>query len=220
MKGQLLAISIMTLHKLPELLVVAAVTMASLLAASPAIGVASAVGTFTVNSSEVEGNANLFNGSRIQTDRASSKVYLTGGASLVLGVNSAGTIYKDHFTLNQGAAKIDNLTGYSIRADRYDIRQAKPSSQAIVRFKQGAVEIAALSGSLNVFDEKGALLTRVAAGTASAFQSGLTTLPSGASVDTNSHKRRLAYLYLLTGSALTGLGLATDAILQPSSTSP
>jgi hypothetical protein len=210
----------MTLYKLPKLLVVAAVTIAYVIAASPAIGVASAVGTFMLNSSEVEGNANLFDGSRIRTDRASSKVYLMSGAALVLGVNSAGTIYRDHFTLSQGATKVDNLTGYSIRADRYDIRQGKPSSQAVVRINQGAVEIAALAGSLNVFDEKGALLTRIGAGTASAFQSGLSTLPSGASVDNNNHRRRLAYLYLMTGSALTGLGLATDAILQPSSTSP
>jgi hypothetical protein len=210
----------MTLQKLPKLLVVAAVTIAYVLAASPTIGVASAVGTFMLNSSEVEGNANLFDGSRIRTDRASSKVYLMSGAALVLGVNSAGTIYRDHFTLNQGATKVDNLTGYSIHADKYDIRQGKPSSQAIVRLNQGTVEIAALSGSLNIFNEKGALLTRIGAGTASAFQSGLSTLPSGASIDNNNHKRRLAYLYLMTGSALSGLGLATDAILQPSSTSP
>jgi hypothetical protein len=210
----------MTLHKLPKLLVVAAVTIACVTAASPAIGVASAVGTFMLNSSEVEGNANLFDGSRIRTDKASSKVYLMSGAALVLGVDSAGTIYRDHFTLNQGATKVDNLTGYSIHADRYDIRQGKPSSQAIVRLNQGAVEIAALSGSLNIFDDHGALLTRIGAGTASAFQSGLTTLPSGASADNNNRKRKLALLSLLTGSALAGLGLATDAILQSSSTSP
>jgi hypothetical protein len=210
----------MTLNKLPKLLAVAAVTLACVVAASPAIGVASAVGTFIVNSSEVEGNANLFDGSRIRTDRASSKVYLMSGAALVLGVNSAGTIYRDHFTLNQGATKVDNLTGYSIRADRYDIRQGKPSSQAIVRLNQGAVEIAALSGSLNVFDNNGALLTRIGAGTASAFQSGINNLPSGASADNNNRRRRLALLSLLTGSALAGLGLATDAILQSGSTSP
>jgi hypothetical protein len=183
-----------------------------------------------VNSSEVEGNANLFDGSRIRTDKASSKVYLMSGAALVLGVGSAGTIYRDHFTLNQGATKVDNLTGYSIHADRYDIRQGKPSSQAVVRLNQGAVEIAALSGSLNIFNDQGALLTRIAAGTASAFQtgagagsgsqSGAGNLPSGASADNNNHRRRLALLALLTGSALAGLGLATDAILQSSSTSP
>jgi hypothetical protein len=180
-----------------------------------------------VNSSEVEGNANLFDGSRIRTDKASSKVYLMSGAALVLGVGSAGTIYRDHFTLNQGATKVDNLTGYSIHADRYDIRQGKPASQAIVRLNQGAVEIAALSGSLSIFDDHGALLTRIAAGTASAFQTGAgnlpsdaSKLPSGASADNNNHKRRLALLALLTGSALAGLGLATDAILQSSSTSP
>ena len=138
----------MTLYKLPKLLVAVVVTIAYVMAASPAIGVASAVGTFILNSSEVEGNANLFDGSRIRTDKASSKVYLMSGVALVLGVNSAGTIYQDHFTLSQGATKVDNLTGYSIRADKYDIRQGEPSSQAIVRLDKGAVEIAALSGSL------------------------------------------------------------------------
>jgi hypothetical protein len=211
----------MTLQKLPKLFAVAVLAISFALAASPAIGVASAVGTFMINSSEVEGNANLFDGSRIRTDKASSKVYLMSGAALVLGVNSAGTIYKDHFTLSQGATKVDNLTGYAIHADKYDIRQGKPSSQAVVRFNQGVVEIAALAGSLNIFDQKGALLTRIGAGTASAFQSGLSTLPSGASTgNVNNRTRRLALLSIMTGAALTGLGLATDAILQPVSTSP
>ena len=210
----------MTLHKLPKLLVVAAVTISYLIAASPTIGVASAVGTFTLNSSEVEGNANLFDGSRIKTEKASSKVYLMSGAALVLGVDSAGTIYRDHFTLSQGATKVDNLTGYAIHADQYDIRQAKPSTQAVVRINHGAIEVAALSGAVNVFDGGGTLLTRIGAGTASSFQTGLKTLPSGASVDNNNRKKKLAYLYLATGAALTGLGLATDAILQTSSTSP
>jgi hypothetical protein len=211
----------MTLHKLPKLLVVAAVTISSVLAASPTIGVASAVGTFTLNSSEVEGNANLFDGSRIKTDKASSKVYLMSGAALVLGVDSAGTIYRDHFTLSQGATKVDNLTGYAIHADHYDIRQAKVSSQAVVRLNHGAVEVAALFGAVNVFEENGTFLTRIAAGTASSFQTGIGTLPSGASVGNNSnHKRRLALLFLATGAALAGLGLATDAVLQGSSTSP
>lgn len=210
----------MTLNKLPKLLVVAAVTISSVIAVSPTIGVASAVGTFTLNSSEVEGNANLFDGSRIRTEKASSKVYLMSGAALVLGVDSAGTIYRDHFTLSDGATKVDNLTGYAVHVDRFDIRQAKPASQAVVRLHAGAVEVAATAGALNVFDENGVLLTRIAAGTASSFQAGLKTLPSGASVDNNNHRKKLAYLYLATGAALTGLGLATDAILQTSSTSP
>ena len=208
----------MTLSQFPKLLVVAAVTVSYVIATSPTIGVASAVGTFILNSSEVEGNANLFDGSRIQTDRASSKVYLMNGAALVLGVNSAGTVYRDHFTLSQGAAKIDNLTGYSVRASGYDIRSARLSAQALVRIKQGTVEIAAVSGTLSVFDQRGGLVTKINAGTASSLQSNLVFLPSGASI--GSSPRRQAFLYLMAASALSGLGLATDAILQPSPTSP
>src|SRR5665213_1746651 len=108
----------MKLNQIPKLLLTALLTIPSSFAVTPAIGVASAVGTFIVNSSKVEGNANLFDGSQIRTDKTSSKVYLMSGAALVLGLNSSGTIYKDHFQLNQGATKVDNMVGYSIAADK------------------------------------------------------------------------------------------------------
>jgi hypothetical protein len=74
-----------------------------------------------------------------------------------------------------------------------------------------------VSGSLNVFDAKGALLTRIGTGTASAFQSGATAGQSGASAQNNNAKKKLAALTLLLGGSLAGLGLAVDAILQPTS---
>jgi uncharacterized protein YfaP (DUF2135 family) len=55
-----------------------------------------------LNSSEVEGNSNLFNGSLITTDKALSKVYLINGVALVLGVNSAGTILSRPFYVEPG----------------------------------------------------------------------------------------------------------------------
>src|SRR5579863_8374083 len=66
------------------------------LAVSPAIGVASAFGPFVVNSAEVQGNANLFDGSQLRTSKASSQIFLQNGAALTLGIESAGTIYRDH----------------------------------------------------------------------------------------------------------------------------
>jgi hypothetical protein len=211
----------MKLHKLSSVLLVAVLPIAYVSAITPTIGVASAVGTFIVNSAEVEGNANLFDGSQIRTGKASSKVYLMSGAALVLGVDSAGTIYRNHFLLQQGATKVDNLTDYAIQADKYQIRQNQPASQAVVRMDKDGVEVAALTGSLDVFNEKGVLLTRIGAGTASAFQSGASTGQSGASTANNNNERRkMAALYAATGVSMAGLGLAADAILQPASTSP
>ena len=49
----------------------AALSIASAFAVTPTIGVASAFGTFMVNSAEVQGNANIFEGSQIKTGKAS-----------------------------------------------------------------------------------------------------------------------------------------------------
>src|SRR6266851_8300336 len=96
----------MKLHLSSKLFVTAFLPFTYLGALTPTIGVASAIGTFLVNSAEVEGNANLFDGSQIRTGQASSKVYLINGGALVLGVNSSGTIYHDHFELHQGATNV------------------------------------------------------------------------------------------------------------------
>ncbi len=195
----------------------AALSVISSFAVTPTIGVASAVGSFEVNSAAVEGNANLFDGSQVRTTEASSQILLQNGAALTLAVNSAGTIYKDHLLLLQGATKADKMNGYTIQAARYRIEGVQPGSQAVVRLSDGSVQVAALGGSLKVFNEKGALLTRIGAGTASAFNTGAPTGQSGATAGTISKTKALTELYLMLGGSIAGLGVATDAVLQPTS---
>ena len=205
-------------------------------AATPTIGVASALGTFSVNDAKVEGNANIFNGSQIKTDQAASQVYLQNGAALTLATYSAGTLYKDHVVLQQGSAKVDGINGYSIQAGNLRIRGAEALSQAVVRLQGSRVQVAALTGSIEVLTARGALLSRVNAGHASEFenngspatggQSGATAGQSGATAQTGAtsgaeqaHRTRIheTELYLTLGVALGGLGTAVDAILQPGS---
>ena len=201
---------------------IALVLAVSCNALPPTIGVASAIGTIVVNNSPVEGNANLFEGSQIRTGKASSQVFLQNGAALTLGIDSAGTIYRDHLLLQAGATKVDNMNGYSVHADQYRIEEGLKSSQAVVRLNADAVEVAALTGSLNVFDEKGALLTHVGAGTGTAFQSGAGRGAAGRrpTANNNNRIRMHAAAYLLLGATLAGLGLAVSAIVQPGPTSP
>lgn len=227
----------MKLNSVAKLCFAGALCVSSSLAVSPTIGVASALGTFTVNDAKVEGNANVFEGSQIKTGTASSRVYLQGGADLTLGINSAGTFYKDHILLQQGATRVDGMNHYTVEAGSYRIQSAEPASEAVIRLADGEVQIAALSGSLNVLNAKGALLTHIGAGTASSFQntstagqSGATANPpSGASAQTGAAsgaeeaRRRLHRQEALFGSlgvALGGLGLAVDAILQPANATP
>ena len=53
-----------------------AMSAVSAFATTPTIGVASAYGKFTVNSAQVSGNANLFDGSQVRTDKAASQLFL------------------------------------------------------------------------------------------------------------------------------------------------
>lgn len=209
-----------------------ALSLSSGWAVTPSIGVASAFGTFTVNDAKVEGNANVFDGSQIKTAGASSRVYLQNGALLTLGLTSSGTFYKDHVVLQQGATRVEGMNHYAIEAAHFRVQSAEPASEAVVRLNGDALEVAALAGALNVFNAQGALLTRIGAGTASSFQvgnpgspagqSGATGGQSGATAATPEDLRRKRrhqqeMLYLTLGVSLAGLGLATDAILQPGS---
>jgi hypothetical protein len=196
--------------------------VADAFALGPTIGIASAVGTFVVNSNQVDGNANLFEGSEVKTSKASSQIFLQNGAALTLGIDSAGNIYRDHLLLRQGATKIDNMNGYSVHAANYRVEQGEPASQAVVRIDGDSLEIAALAGSLNVFDRKGALLTHIGTGTATAFQVGA---PGGgnnqgtANPNNNNRLKTQTATSLLLAATLAGLGLAIAAIVQPEPTS-
>ncbi|HEX4164236.1 MAG TPA: hypothetical protein VHZ55_02075 [Bryobacteraceae bacterium] len=190
----------------------------------PTIGIASAVGSFIVNSNHVDGNANLFDGSEVKTGKASSQIFLQSGASLTLGIDSAGTIYRDHLLLQQGATKVDNLNGFSVHAGSFRIEQSQPASQAVVRLSEDTVEVAALAGSLDVFNRKGSLLTHIGTGTASAFQSGAgggsnNGGQNGPQPNNNNRSKYTTATALLLAATLAGLGLAVAAIVQPSPTS-
>lgn len=182
--------------------------------ATPTIGVATAVGTFKVNSSNVEGNANVFDGSEIRTGAAPSQVFLRNGSSVTLGTNSSGALYRDHLVLEDGATKVDNMNGYTVHAASYRIQGGIPGSKAIVRFNGGDVEIAALAGSLNVLNDKGVLLTHIGAGTASAFNKDPQAGSTGAPANT-ANRPREAVLYGLLAASIAGLGLSVDAVVQP-----
>ena len=201
----------MNRRKIFKFAAVALTLTASSFAAAPTIGVATAVGTFKVNSTEVEGNANIFDGAELRTGTTPSQVFLQNGSAVTLGVNSAGVLYHDHLVLQEGAAKVQNMTGYTIDAAAYRV-QGEPKSEAVVRFQSNEVQIASLAGFLSVSNTHGALLTRIGAGTASSFNK----VPQNQGAPANTANRaKETTLYLLLIASLAGLGLAVDAVAQP-----
>jgi hypothetical protein len=210
----------MKLNSLPKVCF-AAVSMTVCAAAAPGtIGVATAVGTFDINQVRVEGNANVADGSQVRTGNAASQVLLQSGPALSLGVNSSGQVYRDHLVLQEGATKIDNMDRFSVQADKYLIRGAQPNSRAMIKMDTGEVQIAALGGSLDVLNDRGLLLTRIGAGTASAFNRGGGQNGSSRPASDTANRPREAALYLLLLASMAGLGLAIDAILQPGNPTP
>ncbi len=225
----------MGLKGISKLCVTAALSASFGFAVTPPIGVASALGTFTLNDAKVEGNANIFDGSRLVTTTGSSRIYLESGTMLTLGTNSAAKFYKDHLFLEQGATRVEGMSHYAIRAASYRVESVEPLTEAVIRMAGGELQVATLTGSVNVVNARGALVSRVTAGTASAFdpRDNNTANPnpqqpaaqSGATAGTyeeeqRKRRKREKELFLVLGTALGGLGLAVDAILQPGSATP
>ena len=135
--------------------------------AGPAlVGVATASGGFSVNNSSVTGTANITDGALLKTVGTSSQVTLKGGSSALLGANSAATFYDGKVVLVQGMARFDNLKpGFNVDASSLRVENDQVGGQGAVRLNGEKVEVASVIGNMNVYNQHGALLARVAAGT-------------------------------------------------------
>lgn len=121
-------------------------------AATSSIGVAMSEGSILINDSMAAGNATVFEGSTIETQSAFSQVRLNGGAQLRLASDSRGMVFTDHVNLEKGSARI---AGYSANASGLNIRADGSASATISMRDQGVVQIAALTGSVHVFNAAG-----------------------------------------------------------------
>jgi len=120
-------------------------------AATQAIGVATSEGTILVNDTQTPGNATIFSGSTLQTQRLSSQVRLKDGAQVRFDSDSRGKLFSDHVDLQQGTARI---SAYSATANGLNVR-AEGDSSATVSMKGNVIEVAALTGDVHVFNAAG-----------------------------------------------------------------
>jgi hypothetical protein len=74
--------------------------------AAPAIGIVTASGHFSVEGSQVWGNATLFDGATIETGAASSELALRSGVKVQLGAESRAQIWRNRLVLEKGAAQL------------------------------------------------------------------------------------------------------------------
>jgi len=142
----------MHLFNLKTVIVCGFSSLGLLSAATSGIGVAMSEGNIIINSSSAAGNATIFNGSTLETLSAASQIRLNDGARLRLASDSRGTVFSDHVDLQKGSASI---TGYSANANGLNVRADGKASATISMRDQGVVEVAALTGSVHVFDAAG-----------------------------------------------------------------
>ena len=140
------------------------------MAAPPVIGMITASGHFTLDRSEVWGNATLFDGASVETTSASSDVTLRSGVRVQLGGSSRASISGRRMILRQGASQVSAAAPYEVDAGSFQVRPAGTDARMTVAYVSGgAIEVAALRGEARVALPGGALLASVGAGQSRIF---------------------------------------------------
>lgn len=140
-------------------------------AASPAIGTAFAKGSFRLDSSTVNGNATLFEGSTIETSAVPSSLQLNTGARVSLGAASRGRLFGDRMVLEKGTLDLENAAGFKLVALGLTIQPERGASSGRVFVENGhRIRVSAAGGSLRVLNASGQLVANMAPGVAMAFE--------------------------------------------------
>ncbi len=133
-------------------------------AGSPAIGIVTASGSFTLENSRVWGNSTLFDGSTVETSQASSSLALRNGVKLELGAASKAKIFEHRTILEKGVGLIAG--SYEIDAAGLKINSAGARLRVVMADR---VEVAAVSGLARVSTGAGLLLASIPAGRSMSF---------------------------------------------------
>jgi hypothetical protein len=137
------------------------------MAATASIGIATARGSFRVDDSYVAGNATLFDGASIETGASTSELNLSK-ARVVVATETRGRVYQDRLILDRGRVQWSG-SGYRTLAGEFQVVGADGASKALVSRKGETVEVASLSGTVNVLSSSGEMVMAVGAGNAYDF---------------------------------------------------
>ena len=139
-------------------------------AAGGAIGMAVANGSFQVDHSAVYGNGTLFDGSVVETAKASSWLQLTGVARMRLAGESRAKVYQHRLVLEQGLGEMEASGWFEVEARSLHIAVA-PGSVARVKVENGrAVLVSAVRGALRVMNAGGILVASMETGNSMVFE--------------------------------------------------
>jgi hypothetical protein len=136
-------------------------------AAGPAIGTVTAYGNLQVDHARVAGNGTLFDGSVIQTERASSRIQLNNGVQMRLSADSRATVFQRRLVLEEGQSELNSASGFDVEARTLHISAASADASARISLNgQRRVYVAAVRGAVRVSNANGMIVARIDAGDA------------------------------------------------------
>ena len=144
--------------------------LATCFAASAAIGLVVANGSFQLDPSRVWASATLFDGNVIETNVSSSQLRLNNGVSLRLAAETRARVYESRLVLEKGIGQLES-TKYRIEAAGLQVEADRPGATARVQLTgPKRVVVAARDGAVHVSNSDGVLIARLASGREMLFE--------------------------------------------------
>jgi len=130
---------------------------------------------FRLNGDTVISTGTLLDGAVIDTARTASSVQLSSGTRLSLSPASRARVYADRMILEKGETHIENVVEFRLEALGLVVRPGGRSGGGSSRARIGIegstrLRVAALAGTVRVWNARGVLVANVAPGSALAFE--------------------------------------------------
>jgi hypothetical protein len=187
------------------------------------VGIASG-DQFLVNGAQTPGNANLLDSTRVQTLASPTTLFLHDNCEFLEGPHSSVLVAPHAVELESGVVRATRFGNCKVGYGGLWViaRGTQANADGVVAVTSDAMEVAAVTGELQVINGIGDLVRTVPPGTVSSF--GLTSLASGATAGgppaTGTSTRNKVLLGVGAGAGLAALGLAIAATATSSPTSP
>jgi hypothetical protein len=138
---------------------------------SGSIGTVNARGDLRVDGYTVQGNGTLFDGSAIETGKATATLRLENGTEITMDANSHGIVHRDHLVLLQGKGQLKaSNTPFFLEADGLHVTPVGPNAQGVVNLQSASsLEVASINGEFKVADGDGLSVAHISSGAAMAF---------------------------------------------------
>ena len=124
-----------------------------------------------MNHARVSGNSTVFDGASVETSEATSRVRLNGGAWIELAPESKATIFAHRAKLEEGFGEWQAGSDFQVEARGLLVSTGDPKAMARMRIDgTNTVLVAAVNGSVRVYNHAGMLVANVHPGAALSFQ--------------------------------------------------